>query len=171
MKTSLVITFTGPDRPGIVEALSKVVAGHGGNWERSRMARLAGRFAGILEITIREGDRQKLAAELERIAGLHVFIDRNEPSDAVSGDRRLRLDLTGQDRPGIVREIATALAKRGVNIEDLSTESGSAPMSGEQLFHARLELRCPPGLDVAELRRAIERLSDDLVAEISLTEK
>ena len=48
----LVVTFTGPDRPGIVEKLSGLVTRHGGNWEESRMASLAGRFAGILKVTV-----------------------------------------------------------------------------------------------------------------------
>ena len=47
MRTSLVVTFVGSDRPGLVEALARVVTEHQGNWERSRMARLAGRFSTI----------------------------------------------------------------------------------------------------------------------------
>ena len=57
-RTSLVVTFTGPDRPGIVASFARVVGEHGGNWEESRMARLAGQFAGILEVTV-EADRAR----------------------------------------------------------------------------------------------------------------
>jgi glycine cleavage system regulatory protein len=48
MRQPLIITFTGPDRPGVVDRLAGVVSQHGGNWEESRMARLAGSFAGIV---------------------------------------------------------------------------------------------------------------------------
>ena len=51
--TDLVLTLIGPDRPGLVEAVAEVVAAHGGNWLESRMARLAGKFAGILRIVRR----------------------------------------------------------------------------------------------------------------------
>ena len=52
MSTSLVVTVIGNDRPGIVERLSEVVLTAGANWEESRMARLAGKFAGILRISV-----------------------------------------------------------------------------------------------------------------------
>ena len=30
--TSFILTVVGPDRPGLVRALSQAVASHGGNW-------------------------------------------------------------------------------------------------------------------------------------------
>ena len=53
--TDLVLTLIGSDRPGLVEAVAEVIAGHGGNWLESRMAHLAGKFAGILRVEIPEG--------------------------------------------------------------------------------------------------------------------
>jgi glycine cleavage system regulatory protein len=171
VKTSLVITFTGSDRPGIVNALSQVVASHGGNWEKSRMARLAGRFAGILQVSVEADRARSLTEELERVGGLTVLVDRNPPAELPLSERRLQLELTGSDRPGLVREVAGVLAKRGVNIEELTTETTSAPMSGEALFRAVAEVRCPPHLDVEELRRTVEQLSDDLMADIRLQDR
>ncbi len=49
---SIVLTLVGPDRPGLVEAVSDIVVRHGGNWLESRMAQLAGQFAGVLRIDI-----------------------------------------------------------------------------------------------------------------------
>lgn len=171
MKTSIVLTFSGSDRPGIVEALSRVVTQFGGNWERGRMARLAGRFAGILEVKVEEGRANDLARELERISGFTVRLDQSQPTAETSdGFRRYLLELTGQDREGIVREIAAALVGRGVNIIELVTDSVSAPMSGEQLFQARAELRVPSAVDGQELRRALEALSSDLMVDIRLEE-
>jgi glycine cleavage system regulatory protein len=46
MTTTLVVTVMGTDRPGLVEALSKALAAHHGNWWESRIAGLGGRFAG-----------------------------------------------------------------------------------------------------------------------------
>ena len=43
---TFVLTVLGDDRPGLVDSLSGVVAAHHGNWERSQMARLGGKFAG-----------------------------------------------------------------------------------------------------------------------------
>ena len=46
MKSYLVMTVLGNDRPGLVRSLADTVASHGGNWLESRMARLAGQFPG-----------------------------------------------------------------------------------------------------------------------------
>ena len=53
---SLILTIVGPDRPGLVRALSEAVAARGGSWLESRMARLAGQFAGIVLVEAPEVD-------------------------------------------------------------------------------------------------------------------
>jgi glycine cleavage system regulatory protein len=170
VRSSLVITFAGPDRPGLVDALSRAVAEHGGNWERSRMARLSGRFAGILEVVVDAAKAAALTEALRKLPGLSVSIDEGLQADAQGDARLLQLELTGQDREGIVREVASVLAERGVNIVELSTEAQSAPMSGEKMFRARAHLRCPPALAMAELRAALERLSNELLVDLELAE-
>ena len=60
MPTSLVLTVLGEDRPGLVEALSHIIAAHEGNWLESRMAHLAGQFAGILRASVPEGNAAAL---------------------------------------------------------------------------------------------------------------
>ena len=52
MTTSLVLTFVGDDRPGLVNAVSQTVAAHGGTWLESRSARLAGKFAGVVLVGV-----------------------------------------------------------------------------------------------------------------------
>jgi glycine cleavage system regulatory protein len=52
MRDMLVLTVIGADRKGLVQSLSERISAVGGNWEESRMARLAGQFAGILRITV-----------------------------------------------------------------------------------------------------------------------
>jgi len=162
----LVITFTGEDRPGIVSSLAAVVREHGGNWEASRMASLAGRFAGILQVRVDALGVDGLVAAMRGVPGLSVVVDPG--SDVAPKWRRLRLALTGQDRPGIVREIAHALAQRGVNIEDMLTRTVEAPMSGEVLFEAVAEVTAPETVHRQDLRAALERIAADLMVEVSL---
>ena len=86
MATSLVVTFVGPDRPGLVELLSKTIAAHGGNWLDSRMCALSGQFAGIVLARVPEADAAALRRALSELegAGLKVlvplgsFIDKQE---------------------------------------------------------------------------------------------
>ena len=55
MRTTLVLTVLGNDRPGIVEQLSDCVLEAGANWEESRMAHLSGKFAGLLRVSVDAG--------------------------------------------------------------------------------------------------------------------
>ena len=172
MTESLVLTLIGDDRPGLVEALSRVVARYGGNWEQSRMSRLGGKFAGILLVSAPREHADELARALGQLAteGLRVVVERSV-RPALSGEEHLlALELVGQDRPGIVRQISEALASRGVNVEELVTGCSSAPMSGELLFCARARLRVPPSTEVGELRRALEALANDLMVDLTLAD-
>ena len=80
------------------------------------------------------------------------------------------LEIVGQDRPGIVRQISAALAARGVNVEELHTECVSGAMSGETMFRATAKLGIPPSCDTADLRQDLEQIAADLIVEISLAD-
>lgn len=170
--TDLVVTLIGPDRPGLVEAVAEVVASHGGNWLESRMAHLAGKFAGILRIEI-PGDKSEAVlaalAELES-RGLKVVGESSGDASKPTAGRSLDLELVGLDRPGIVREISQLLAGSGANVEELATDRTSAPMSGEMLFTANARVRLPSDADLSTLRAALERLASDMTIEIRLVE-
>ncbi|HXH03976.1 MAG TPA: ACT domain-containing protein [Candidatus Competibacteraceae bacterium] len=172
MTASLVLTVMGPDRPGLVDSLSRVVAEHGGNWLESRMARLAGQFAGILLVEAPEARALALRQALEGLAGegLHVVVAGGAAEASLAPCYFLTLELVGQDHPGIVRDIAHALAGCGVSIEELTTHRTSASMSGEMLFHAQARLRVPGGVAREELRQALEALADELMVDLNLEE-
>lgn len=169
---AFVLTVIGADRPGLVQALSETIALHGASWLDSRMAHLAGQFAGLLRVAVPEARADALADALRALEGrgLRVHVERAVGEPAPPDAPLLRLELVGLDRPGIVREISHALASRDVNVEELESRTSSAPMSGETLFHARIELRLPTGQSPEELREALEKLADELMADISLVE-
>lgn len=172
MNICFVMTLLGKDQPGIVEAISAVVANHGGNWQDSRMARLSGRFAGFIRVSVPESSARALESELLGLArkGLDLRLERVDDDEIETEVERVSLELVGQDRPGILREITAALAEKGVNVVRLDTECSSAPMSGGMLFHAEADLLCPVGLSFESLRESLERLGQDMMVEISLAE-
>ena len=169
MRETLVLTVLGPDRTGLVEGLADRIAASGGNWEASHMARLGGQFAGILLVTIERGGGEALLAALRGLPGLEVVARPSEGASPGAG-ARVRLDLTGDDRPGIVRDVTRVLAERGVNVEELETEVQSAPMSGEPLFVARAVLHVPAELTTADLRRGLEDLAGELMVDLAPAE-
>jgi len=161
----------GPDRTGLVEALADRITAAGGNWEASHMARLAGQFAGILLVTIERDRTDELMTGLRALdaRGLQIVARPTEVATAPAG-ARIRLALTGDDRPGIVRDVARVLAERGVNVEELESGVQSAPMSGEPLFVARAVLHVPPQLGLSDLRRSLEALAGELMVDLSSVE-
>ena len=165
--SSIVMTVIGPDRPGLVEELSAVISGHGGNWLESRMAQLAGQFAGILRVEAPADSAPALTQALLGIDGLTITLAGADTTAAADDPTATRLDVVGQDRPGIVREIARAVAARGVNVEELHTACESAPMSAEPLFRARARLRVPAEVRFEDLRADLESLSSDLMVDIA----
>lgn len=169
---SLILTVIGDDRPGLVSALSAPVNAHGASWKRSQMSRLAGKFAGIVLVSVADDRLDGLAADLAALEaqGLQVTLERTD--EPVARELvRLHLELLGADRPGIVAEVSAALAGQGVSIEELATDVQDAPMAGGTLFQARAVLTAPPGTSTEELASILEELADELMVEIRLSEE
>ena len=171
MARALVLTVIGKDRPGLVEALAEVIAKHEGNWDESRMARLAGHFAGVVQVHLPENQAEGFMMALPTLAdqGLSVsVVDSDWALIEVDHRNSLQMELVGQDRPGIVREISSKLAALGVSMQDLRTVVESASMSGERMFRADAELVLPAQTSFEHIRAALEQLADDIMIDITL---
>jgi len=165
----LVLTVIAEDQPGLVERVAKCVAEHGGNWLESRMSRMAGQFAGILRVAVPASAHAELVQALEALQaeGIRVLLAHSGAEPARCW-QMIQLQLVGNDRPGIVRDITRLLASHGVNLESLDTDVVSAPMSGEMLFQAQARLAVPQESSLDELQRHLETLADDLMVELKL---
>lgn len=168
MQSYLIMTVLGSDRPGLVRSLADTVERHGGNWLESRMARLAGQFAGIVRIECPSASVDALLNELRTpgIPGLTIQAAR-EAVEAPAKRRTLIVDVVGNDRPGIVRELTAAIAHAGGNVEELTTGLESAPMSGHPMFRAHGVISIPEDGEPATLTAAIEGLGGDLTVDVS----
>jgi glycine cleavage system regulatory protein len=185
--TTIVITVIGDDKAGLVEALSGVIADHGGNWDRSHMSELAGKFAGIVMVTIGDAKSGPLLADLEKLesAGLlHVTAEATTQSSShgsveppssspdslgpVDELRHLALTVYGPDHPGIVHELSHTLAENGLSIEELVTEVVPAPMGGH-LFKATARVSGQAGVSLPDLHDELERAAPEMVLEIAET--
>ena len=172
MQVPLVMTVIGRDRTGLVESVARLVAEHGGNWLESRMCRLGGEFAGILRIHVAREQESALVQALQGLQaqGLTVVVRPDQAGPAAADRNLAALEIVGHDRPGIVRQISAALAREGINVEELETECSSAPMSGEMLFKAVATLQLPPGCRLTRLREELEKIAGDLMVDVRLQE-
>lgn len=170
MGTSIVLTVVSDDHPGIVETLSEVIAGHGGNWTESSMMSLAGKFAGILLVEVPDDQASAFRSALEALEsrGMQIVAQRSEPASNEDSSREHAIDLVGQDRPGIVHEITEVLANHGINVQELETTVQSASMSGESLFMAHARIFIPLEADMEKLQDELEDLANELMVDIEL---
>ncbi|MFK7910227.1 MAG: glycine cleavage system protein R [Akkermansiaceae bacterium] len=168
MPVSTVLNIHAHDRPGIMSRVSKVIKEANGNWLESRMARLAGQFAGIVRVECETENLSTLKSALTSLAdeGIHIqLLDRGDLSDHPY-TRCLKIDIFGNDRPGIVSQLTQTVSAMGANIEELNTTIESAPMAGHPVFHASGTVCLPDHMKDDSMISAIENLSDDLSVEI-----
>lgn len=170
MKSKVILSAVGSDRPGLTQALADAVFAAGGNWLESHLSRLGGKYVGSVLVELDSGNLLALEQAIEAVdaTGLHVSIvpAGDEPAEA---GVHLGFELVGQDRPGIVREVAAVLARLGVNIEDFSTATEHGSWSGEPLFKAAARLTLPAGVSAEQLRAALEAISGEIMVDFSIS--
>ncbi|HEY3499240.1 MAG TPA: ACT domain-containing protein [Polyangiaceae bacterium] len=172
-ESHLVLTAVGPDRPGLVNALSSLVHEAGANLEDSRMAILGGEFALLVLVSGSEaavGKVEQAARAKAAELGLQVLSKRTKPEP-----RRdflpYALRVSGVDRPGIVAVVSALIAHHGINVASLASGVSFAPLSGTPLFTLEAELQVPSEIALSELRRQIATLSDEENLDVTLEVK
>ena len=167
MSSFLIISIMADDRPGLVETLSSIVKEQQGNWLESRMSLLAGKFAGIVHVQVADSHKADLEQALLALRNEGWMINVEQGQEAKADKRPCaKLNIVGNDRPGIVKEVAKALAGLGVNVLELHTQFESAAMSAEPLFKTQADIQTPENLDLDEVCDALENLSNDLMVEV-----
>ncbi len=167
---SLVVTAIAPDRPGIVRLLSERARGFGANWAGSRMASLAGQFAGMVHFEVPAENAERLAEALRGLesSGISVVFAKSKAPPAPAGQRIVHLELLAPDRPGIVRELSTGLAERGVSIHEMWTEIVDGGTPTENKFKVEAMLMVQDSLSNEQLRKSLDVLATQGMADIAL---
>lgn len=164
----LVLTLVGDDRAGLVQSVAETVSDHGGNWETSELAELAGAFAGIVLVEVPDARRAGLEAALQGLDGLlRVTVYGGSATDVRPG-RPLTFSILGNDHPGIVREVTAILAGDGITIETFSSRTREAPMAGGMLFEASVAARVPDSVDILATVARLERLAGEIQVDLSV---
>jgi len=172
MNKTLVVTAICADRPGLVQMLSEVIYKHEASWEDSSMAHLSGQFAGILTVNVDENVIPALEKDLRALSDQGMAVTLNESSEATDAVNQqiIWLDLTGQNKPGIMREVSNVFVAQGVSVQSLDTEVVSASMSGGDMFVAGVQLEVSKDFDLESLQHALEDLSDDLMVDLAVAD-
>lgn len=171
MNSRMILSAIGRDRPGLTQALADAVLSAGGNWLESHLSHLGGQFVGavLVELDAQRIDELEAAVRAVDANGLHVTLVRAGDGAAPCPGEVVRIDLVGQDRPGIVREVTGALAPLGANIEDFVSATENGAWSGERLFRASAKVLIPPGTPLDRVQQALEAISADIVADLTVS--
>jgi glycine cleavage system regulatory protein len=161
------LSIIGDDQPGLVDAIAEQIAVHGGNWQTSQLAHLAGKFAGIVLISIPTAEAGALEESLKRLSdrGLSVRVTEAGTEPSYAGVTA-SLSIIGPDRPGIVREVSQSLAQRAINVLSFESDIVPAPMTNEPLFHAALQVALPSTVDEQELEARLTTIADEMTIDI-----
>lgn len=167
-----ILTAIGADRPGLVEEVSHFIFEAGGNIEDSRMVNLRGQFAIMLLVGATAETIQKLSGLIPHLiqkTHLHVEMRAADLPHPARAAQPYHLSATAMDQAGLVHRIANLLKGLDINIEDLQTSLGNAPITGAPLFGMEVTLSVPAELPVSRLRQSVEELCDQLNVDWQLT--
>lgn len=163
---TLAVAVVGPDRPGVIAALTEVLLADGGNLTDSSMTILHGQFAMTLLVDVTAAAdrvRADLGPVSERLA---LLIDVHDlggaPAEAAGAAQRLLVRLHGPDQPGLVHRATAAIAAAGGNITDLTTRLADG------LYVLMAEVALPPGTAVSDLEAGLRTVAADLGVSVSV---
>lgn len=159
----LIISFVCPDKPGLVDLLSQTINDHEGNWQTSSLHHLAGYFAGVLQVSVNNEQSQKLTSALEALTPFTFTIVSSENN--TKDKANLTLQVTANDRPGIIKELSSVVHHHGGNLLKLISFTESAPHTGQEMFNAELQINIDVN-SIDELVEAIEQLANDIMVDI-----
>jgi glycine cleavage system transcriptional repressor len=168
-----VLTAVGPDRPGLVDAISKFILEAHCNIEDSRMAVLGGEFAMLILVSAEEAGVETVlgsAARAGTAAGLTIHAKRTEAPGAAAATDTVPYELNAfsMDHPGIVQQVAHYLGERRINVRALDTRVTPAPVSGQPLFALHALIDIPTSMRVRDLRTGLEEIGDQENIDVEL---
>ena len=134
------------------------------------MCQLAGKFAGIIRVSVPDSQVSQLSHALQNLSekGLKITVDQGGSHSTADQVSMLALSIIGLDRPGILHEVTFALAKHAINVSQMSTELSNAPMTGEALFNVNARIELPESVNIHELQEQLDSIANELTVDINL---
>ena len=166
MRSFVVFSCMGPDRPGLAKEISEFFTARGINIERSRGCVLGNEFGMIILTSGLTDDIERFIGELDSLrkkTGLDIHVRKTKAPThrEVMPSIPYKLLATSLDHPGIVHQICKVLFTRGSNIDDMSSNVDSNPVTGANIFQMTCFFSVPPTVKVIELKNDFSRISDE----------
>ena len=166
-----VVFVLGPDRPGIIAAVSQVLFEQGCNLEDVNQTSLQSQFVGIflasLSGTARAEDLLRALRERLDPLGLFVHLGPVDPAEKRTAVPREPYVITtiGPDRPGLVAGITGLLAHYGANITNLKAVSRAERARQEYVMFYEVDI--PADTDRQAFRAALRARAQELGLDVN----
>jgi len=166
MRSYVVFSFMGPDRPGLVREIAEFFSARGINIERSRGCVLGNEFGMVILTSGNNESIEGLIKDLDSLrknTGLDIHIRKTKAPlhREVLPSIAYKMVAISIDRPGIIHQICKVLHERRINIEDISTNVDHDPATGANVFQLLCYFSLPPAVKIVDLKNAITRISDE----------
>lgn len=164
MSELIVLSAIGNDRTGIVQDITKVILGCGGNIEESRMTTLGEEFAVLMLVSGNWHTLSRLERGLEKLGDEDfTFAIRKTEARRISENRMpYAVDVVSLDQEGIVFGLANFFASRDIEIADVATRRYSAAHTGAPMFSVQMAVNIPADVNLAQLRDDFADVCDRL---------
>lgn len=166
------LTAIGKDKPGIVSAITKVLFEEKCNIEDSTMTILQGQFAMILILKLPKNlEPKKLCSKLSKSSKHPGMSFSCSELSAYSSKKKKKpgtyvISVYGADRTGIVYNVSSFLAEKGINITDVQTTVSKS--KGSNTYIMIIEAEFPEKLAFKQIVCDLASLSKTLDIAISV---
>jgi glycine cleavage system transcriptional repressor len=166
MRSYVVFSSMGPDRPGLAKQIAEFFTARGINIERSRGCVLGNEFGMIILTSGNTNDIERLITDLDSLrqkTGLDIYIRKTKAPSLREALPSIpyKLTATSIDHPGIIHQICKVLQNRGINIDDISTNVDHNPITGANVFQMTCYFSLPPTVKIIDLKQDLTRISDE----------
>ncbi len=166
MRSYVVFSSMGPDRPGLAKEISEFFTARGLNIDRSRGCVLGNEFGMIILTSGMTDDIERFVSELDSLrqkTGLEIHVRKTKAPThrEVLPSIPYKLIATSLDHPGIVHQICKVMYQRGINIDDISSNVDHNPVTGANIFQMVCYFSLPPAVKILDLKNDFSRISDE----------
>lgn len=162
MKSTFVMTVMGPESLGIIKALAHTTHELGGTWDRSKVAKLEGRFAAIIKVAI-EADRvAELKAAFEKEFASFTFTYAEPLAEGETATKNISLEVDCKDRAGIIKDIHNLMLNLNLKVVNMDSHRYEVAEIGAAVFSAKLNLEVPENTSAESVVDEIETLYENM---------
>lgn len=162
MRINFITTIYGSDIPGIIKALALTTRSQGGEWLTSKVIKLDGQFAAIMNVVIDEEHEQSLRSTLEQKYPSLTFVYAPAAAAHQEPTKIISLVVDCIDRPGLTGDLSNILANLDIDVENMECKRFAMEGINDTVFSAQLTLAVPEAADSEVIAGEIEALSEDV---------